>query len=245
MKKITILLVIIFIFLFSTATWGEWIFDTKINNGKFYYDIDRIKKSGKFLYFWELIDLVNPTIEGGLSFSTFVQLDCSNLRYKGLKLQLYSGNMGEGEELDDYTPEDEWYLPKPNTSSAILYNKICEEYQLLIPNKILGGWNFILESGTGKKWYYDKDSVRNIGKYIHFWELLDYIKPSDGDLSSTRYTELDCSTLQYKTMKFHTYNKSMGEGELTYDYIPPDTWVYPKPNSIPEVMYKIICEENQ
>ena len=57
-------------------------FDTKINNGKFYYYIHRIKKSGKLFYFWGLIDLVNPTIEGVLSFSKFVQLDSKNCHGK-------------------------------------------------------------------------------------------------------------------------------------------------------------------
>ena len=54
MKKITILLVIIFTFLFSTTSWGEWSYVTETDGGKYYYDKDRVRKSGKFLYFWML-----------------------------------------------------------------------------------------------------------------------------------------------------------------------------------------------
>ncbi len=54
-KKITLLLVIIFTFLFSTTSWGDWNYVTENVNGvTFYYDKDRIRKSGKYLYFWEL-----------------------------------------------------------------------------------------------------------------------------------------------------------------------------------------------
>ena len=61
MKKITILLVIIFTFLFSTTSWGEWSYVTEDVKGvKNYYDKDRVRKSGKYLYFWELSDYPKP-----------------------------------------------------------------------------------------------------------------------------------------------------------------------------------------
>ena len=60
MKKITLLLVIIFTLLFSTTSWGEWNYLIEIkdekNSARLYYDRDRIRKSGKFIYFWELTD---------------------------------------------------------------------------------------------------------------------------------------------------------------------------------------------
>ena len=77
MKKITILLVIIFTFLFSTTSWGDWSYVTKSMSGsKFYYDKDRVRKSGKYIYFWELFDWIELT-EGGLSSTCYVQIDCS------------------------------------------------------------------------------------------------------------------------------------------------------------------------
>ena len=69
MKKIIILLVIIFTFLFSTTSWGEWTLVTETEyDMKYYYDKDRIRKSGKFLYVWELIDYIKP--KGGYLSST-------------------------------------------------------------------------------------------------------------------------------------------------------------------------------
>ena len=129
MKKITILLVIIFTFLFSTTSWGDWNYVVKNMKGsKFYYDKDRIRKSGKYLYFWLLLDYPYPK-DGDLSATTYVQLDCSILRYKSLKEITYKKSMGEGEMTSDFTPPNEWKYPKPESISEFVSNKVCEEHQ--------------------------------------------------------------------------------------------------------------------
>ena len=90
MKKITILLVIIFTFLFSTTSWGEWTYvSVNVSGDKLYYDKDRIRKSGKYLYFWELGDYHKPLGTGFLSSTTYHELDCSIFRYKILRIQFY------------------------------------------------------------------------------------------------------------------------------------------------------------
>ena len=133
MKKITILLVIIFTFLFSTTSWGDWNYVTEsVDGDKFYYDKDRVRKSGKYLYFWELIDTIKPDKWGILSSTKYVQLDCSIFRFKDLKFQFYKNPMGEGKLRGEMTPKGElgeWRYPKPNTTYEIMYNKICEEHQ--------------------------------------------------------------------------------------------------------------------
>ncbi len=131
MKKITLLLVIIFTFLFSTTSWGDWTYVTETEGvGKFYYDKDRVRKSKKYLYFWELTDYIKPNPYGYLSTTSYTELDCSIFRFKWLKLQYYNKSMGEGEKgRDDITPPDEWNYPRPNSSGETLYNKVCEEHQ--------------------------------------------------------------------------------------------------------------------
>jgi len=133
MKKITILLVIIFTFLFSTTSWGDWNYVIKdVKGHKFYYDKDRVRKSGKFLYFWELQDYPKPDKRGELSMTIYVQLDCSIFRFKDLKYRSFNKSMGEGELTMDITPkgeQGEWRYPIPKSSGEVMYNKICEEHQ--------------------------------------------------------------------------------------------------------------------
>jgi hypothetical protein len=130
MKKITLLLVIIFTFLFSTTSWGEWKFVSENMKGsKFYYDKDRIRKSGKFIYFWILTDFLKPTEGGNFSSFGYIQLDCSIFRYKDLRFQSYNKSMGEGKMTEEWTPKDEWKYPPPDSVNEFVYNKICEEHQ--------------------------------------------------------------------------------------------------------------------
>ena len=133
MKKITLLLVIIFTFLFTNTSWGEWSFVGGYDSGtKVYYDKDRVRKSGKSLYLWELTDYLKPIGKGVFSTTKYVQLDCSIFRYKILRIQSYKNSMGEGKIKMEWTPkgeQGEWYYPKPNSSSEFMYNKVCEEHQ--------------------------------------------------------------------------------------------------------------------
>ena len=133
MKKL-ILLVIIFSFLFSTTSWGEWELGSYGTSppSKNFYDKDRVRKSGKYLYIWQLIDFAKPLESGVLSTTMYTQLDCSIFRIKSLKVQFYKKSMGEGEMIGEITPKGEngeWKYPHPNSAAEILYNKVCEEHQ--------------------------------------------------------------------------------------------------------------------
>ena len=128
MKKITLLLVIIFTFLFSTTSWGEWSYVAEnIGGDKYYYDKDRVRKSGKYLYFWVLTDFLKP-IQIYFSRTVYRELDCSIFRYKDLYETFYKKSMGEGESITLKTT-DTWNYPPPESVTEAVYNKVCEEHQ--------------------------------------------------------------------------------------------------------------------
>ena len=128
-KKITLLLVIIFTFLFSTTSWGEWSFLVESQNGdKWYYDKERVRKRGKYIYFWMLIDFYLP-FQGDLSKMSYFQLDCSIFRYKELRIHGYKNSMGEGKSRGEWTPKDEWMYLSPKSAMEFMLNKVCEEQQ--------------------------------------------------------------------------------------------------------------------
>ena len=104
MKKITLLLVIIFTFLFTKTSWGEWTYVIKKDSSKYYYDKGRVRKSDKSIYFWELFDL-KEQFQNSLSDTSYTQIECSIFRYKTLKFQSYKKSMGEGENKMDFTPK--------------------------------------------------------------------------------------------------------------------------------------------
>jgi hypothetical protein len=129
-KKITLLLVIIFTFLFSTTSWGEWSFGKKDKKGNtFYYDKERVRKKGGVLYFWELQDYgLEHWLKkkhGANSHTTFLGLDCSILRYYDFKLLLFTKQMGEGEQIFYSHSPGPWGTPSPNSVREEMFEEIC------------------------------------------------------------------------------------------------------------------------
>jgi len=96
---------------------------------KLYYDKDRVRKNGKYLYFWLLSDFIKPDKNGNLSGRTYNELDCSIFRFKILKFQTYNNSMSEGEQTTDVTPPDDWIYPDPESIQEFILNKVCEEHQ--------------------------------------------------------------------------------------------------------------------
>jgi hypothetical protein len=172
MKKITLLLVIIFTFLFSTTSWGEWRFVIENGGNKWYYDKDRVRKSGKFLYVWWLMDYLKPSPSGVLSDNTYIELDCSIFRFKRLKIQTYNKSMGEGKMRLDFDPKDEWNYPKPKTVIEFVLNKVCEEHQK----------NYVSLDVKKREVFYYGNRDGKFGFYTEKWEGLeteeniDYVK---------------------------------------------------------------------
>ena len=148
-KKIIILLFVILTFIFSTTfifqfliylieeivpksqlqsqSWGEWIYVLENQNGgKSYYDKDRLRKSGNYIYFWELLDFTEKNNTEGVT--SYIQLDCSVFRIKKLKTQYFTKPKGEGKIKNDFVPKDEWHYPSPRSTAERFYNKVCEEH---------------------------------------------------------------------------------------------------------------------
>jgi len=125
MYKIKIILVIIFTFLFSTTSWGEWSFGKKDKEGvTFYYDKERVRKKKEILFFWELKDYGKDR-DGDKSITTFIGLDCSVLRYLVGKFAIFTTPMGEGKPRGSWTRTAEWEYPLPNSLREEMFEEIC------------------------------------------------------------------------------------------------------------------------
>ena len=123
MKKIKLLLVIIITFLFSTTSWSEWSYVSEnVDGDKYYYDKDRVIKSGKYHYFWMLTDYLKPMGGEFLSVTRYTQLDCSIFRYK-------ESSISSIIMIGEMTLRDEWKYPQPESILETLLNKVCEKHQ--------------------------------------------------------------------------------------------------------------------
>jgi len=126
MKKITILLVIIFSFLFSSTCWGEWTKVVSSGNGDdFYVDREKIKKRGNYVYLWMLIDMIEPNEGGTMSQIRYVKLDCVNKQLIWLKVRTFNVPMAEG-VLSNESHKKLWEPIGPKTVYEFIREKSCQ-----------------------------------------------------------------------------------------------------------------------
>ena len=87
----------------------------------------------------------------------------------------------------------------------------------LIPSSIFAAdW---LKAGTSNKgtvFYYDKESLKVVGKEVFFLNMSDYAEPSRfGDLSSINYDKIDCEKEKITFLAQSYYSLPMGRGDKT------------------------------
>ena len=77
MKKLIVLSTFFVSLLLATAVSARWTNIIRDHSGiTFYLDVLRIVKNERYVYFWELIDYLEPTETGVLSHEVFAQGDC-------------------------------------------------------------------------------------------------------------------------------------------------------------------------
>ncbi|HIL42384.1 MAG TPA: hypothetical protein EYG35_03240 [Gammaproteobacteria bacterium] len=122
MKKLTILL---FSILISFNSYGEWAELAQNGEGDtFYIDADTIRENGGYVYYWELIDLIQPDEWGDMSVKIYIQGDCLVNRFIFLSSMTYKQSMGGGSG-ETMSPPDEWQYPVPESVDAHLLDEVC------------------------------------------------------------------------------------------------------------------------
>ena len=127
MKKLFLLFVFsCSAFIFSNASYAEWIKTTEsISGAKFYIDFKQIRKSNGYVYYWQLTDYSEPTSYGDLSSIIYVQGDCNIFRYAYLSATFHKKSMGKGEYVKPFTPKFEWTYPTPDSTTNSVLKTVC------------------------------------------------------------------------------------------------------------------------
>jgi hypothetical protein len=92
MKK---LLILLFSFLISFNSYGDWEFiSVNENNTTFYIDFEKTKKIDGYIYYWTLGDLLKPDKDGDFSYVGYIQGDCKFSRFMYLSEFYYTKTLG-------------------------------------------------------------------------------------------------------------------------------------------------------
>jgi len=125
MKKLTILLALIFTVMFSSTSFSEWKkVAVNVTGSTFYVDFERIRKHGGYVYWWELFDFLKPDEDGDLSQKSYRQGECKLYRYKFLSGSYHKQPMGGGNSSGP-TPPDKWRYPAPDTPGEFVLKTVC------------------------------------------------------------------------------------------------------------------------
>ncbi len=112
--------------MFSAGSWAEWaLVSTSVVGNKIYVDFDRIRKVNGFVYYWQIIDFLEPNGNGTLSDKTYYKADCETVRSMTLSISAYKTPMAEGDAITTYTPDPEWHYAQPDSVLEIVLEAVC------------------------------------------------------------------------------------------------------------------------
>ena len=114
---------------------------------------------------------------------------------------------------------------------------------LMFSSPSYGEWTKVVGDTEGTTYYVDFERIRKHGGYVYYWDLVDYLKPTNyGRLSGKVYNQGDCKLFRFKFLSDTYYNTPMGRGEVASGSNKPDkNWNYPSPNSSSETILKTVC----
>ena len=123
MKK---LLILLFSLLISFNSYGELKEYNDIFSGAgwtHYIKMDTIKEDERYVYYWKLIVLDEPTETGTFKIEKYYQGDCVVYRYSELAGVWYR-KWGERRSSESY--DLDWEYPFPDSPKGIMLSYVCD-----------------------------------------------------------------------------------------------------------------------
>ena len=126
MKTLSLILALTFTVMFPSPSFAGWKWVSENVKGSTYYvDFERIRKHDGYVYWWDLIDLLQPDKEGDLSSKSYYQGDCMLFRYKYLSISFHKEPMGGGTGNTSTYNDDDWRYPPPDTGIELKLKQVC------------------------------------------------------------------------------------------------------------------------
>jgi len=95
----------------------------------------------------------------------------------------------------------------------------------------------------GLTFYVDLERIRKHDGYVYYWDLVDYLKPTEtGTLSAKTYVQVDCKLFSFNILSVSTHKEPMGEGTAD-TFTPNQDWQYASPNTSRETVLKKMCSQ--
>ena len=100
-------------------------------------------------------------------------------------------------------------------------------------------WQKVAQNETGN-YFIDFESVKKIEGLIYYSDLVDFIKPYNGNSSAISRYKVDCKEEKQTWLNLATYAEPMGKGKVNSESNPNEE-IYPKSNTIYFFFIKKLC----
>jgi hypothetical protein len=117
-----------------SLSWAEWIFLlSSTSDAKFYYENTSLRRNGPIVKMWTLRSGIKNAVDNKIYLSSkdLYGFDCEKEVLKHLSGAAYSGEMGAGEMIFSYTPDEnlikQWDPIIPGTVMETLWKIACDK----------------------------------------------------------------------------------------------------------------------
>ena len=106
---------------------GKWVYLGNNSTGDNYYgEINTIRENDKSVYWWFLVDRMQPHQQGYISFRGYAEVDCKIKRSKTLQYVFYKESMGVT-EIGRMTPTRGWEYSTPDSIGYNMDLWVCSQ----------------------------------------------------------------------------------------------------------------------
>ena len=106
----------------------DWQGVSYSDNARTYIDIDSIKKSNGFVYFWQLTDFNKERTDANITYistAAYHMADCDIGRAKALSISFYSDSMAKGRPEESIGESKNWRFYTPGSHGAMSLDFAC------------------------------------------------------------------------------------------------------------------------
>jgi hypothetical protein len=96
----------------------------------------------------------------------------------------------------------------------------------------------------GNTSYYDTNTVHRTGNKVQVWTVTEFRqREAAGFLSTRSHKELDCKSLQERTMQFMAFTESKGKGKTVGAVNEANTWESVQPGTRNSRLMHMVCSD--
>jgi hypothetical protein len=115
-------------------------------------------------------------------------------------------------------------------------------FTLMFSSTSFAEWFEVTRSERGDTLYLDMDRIRQHDGYFYYWDLTDYLRPTEyGYLSISSYNQGDCKLFRSKVLSVIMHKQPMGRDVGDSQSLKNPEWYNPGRGSVEKNLLSLLC----